>query len=97
MKTVRMISPGNVTEVNFSAYGLFHPMDDGSFAIPEAMVGEAMKANLTVRELTNAEKLARIMDIAADLDEPNRIAIVAAISARQLTVGSAPLRPDLAP
>jgi hypothetical protein len=56
-----MISPGNVTEFNVNGV-LYAPHDDGSFAIPEAMVGEAMKANLTVRELTIVQLMQRVAD-----------------------------------
>ena len=49
-KTVRMIGP-STTEWNHSQFGIFRPRDDGSFAIPEAAVPDALKAGLVVAEV----------------------------------------------
>jgi hypothetical protein len=67
-KTVRM-NGGNTTEWNHSLYGIFAPCDDGSFAIPEAAVPDAIKAGLVRAELSQSKKLALIRDAIADLDE----------------------------
>jgi hypothetical protein len=46
-----------------------------------------MKANLTVRELTHSEKLGRVMDAIAALDDgADKTALKAAFGAQQLLV-----------
>jgi hypothetical protein len=67
-KTVRMTG-SQVTEWNHSAFGIFTPRDDGSFAIPKAAVPDALKAGLVVAELSQGKKLVLIRDAIADLDE----------------------------
>jgi hypothetical protein len=76
-KTVRMVG-SNITEVNFSDYGIFTPRDDGAFAIPVDAVPHALKAGLVVAELSQSKKLALIRDAIADLDESDiRTALLA--------------------
>jgi hypothetical protein len=63
-----------VTEFNVDG-ALYPPRDDGSFSIPESRISEAMKANLTVWELTHSEKFAaRVPDwrIGPSADGPIR-------------------------
>ena len=67
-KLIRMTG-SQVTEWNHSQFGIFTPRDDGSFAIPEAAVPDALRAGLVVAELSQSKKLADIRDAIADLDE----------------------------
>lgn len=85
-KLIRMTPAPQTTEYN-DHNGAFTAHDDGKFYLPPDSVPEAIKAGFRVCELTNDERLARIVDIAADLDEPDRIAILGALTARQLVVG----------
>jgi hypothetical protein len=81
---VRMISAGDVTEVNLAG-ALYAPADDGSFAIPEKFVAEAMKANLVVAELTQVQRLSRVFDAIGELDEGEaKNTLVAAFAQTQM-------------
>jgi hypothetical protein len=84
---IRMVNPaGDVTEINDSRFGLRTPDVDHAVYVPQEAQEAMEKAGFRRRELTNAEKLRRISDLAADLDEPDRIAIQSAISSQSLLV-----------
>lgn len=95
-KTVRMLG-GNTTEWNHSRFGIFTPRDDGSFAIPEAAVPDAMKAGLVVAELSESKKLRLALDqIHALKPSPHRTAILNASRDSQLAAWAAEQAADAA-
>jgi hypothetical protein len=85
-KLIRMISPArDVTEVNFSQWGIFHPDAEGAFYIPADAVSEAQKASLELAPLAHEERLARIVAAIRELDEgETRTSLLAAVTSVQM-------------
>jgi hypothetical protein len=84
---VRMVDESHsTTEINDSRLPLQTVGPDGVAYATVECVPAFEKAGFRVRELTNAEKIRRISDLAAELDEPDRIAIQSAITAQSLLV-----------
>lgn len=84
-KLIRMISPArDVTEVNFSQFGIFHPDAEGAYMIPAEAVGEAQKASLELAPLSHDERLVRIVAAIRELDDPMRTSLLAAVTAERL-------------
>lgn len=88
MPLVRMRSPAkDVTEVNFSQWGIYHPDSEGVFMIPAEAISEAQKASLELAPLSPAELLRRVSDaIGALADGAMKTALFAAITSTQLLV-----------
>ena len=86
-KLIRMVNPaGDVTEVNDSRLDrIVVPDADGAVYVPRECVEAFQKTGFQVQELTQAERIGRVISAIRELDEgETRTALLAAVTADQM-------------